>query len=34
VMESDGAYVRRQPGDGKKPLSSQAWFLKRIRTGS
>lgn len=29
VMQPDGAYVRSPRNGGKKPFSSQAWFLKR-----
>lgn len=30
IMQPDGTYVRPKRELGKKPLSSQAWFLKRL----
>jgi hypothetical protein len=30
-MLSSGAYVRRKPADGKKPLTAQEWLLKNNR---
>lgn len=30
IMQPDGTYVRPKREPGKKPLSSQAWFLKRL----
>jgi polyphosphate kinase len=31
-MQSDGAYVRRQPSRGKPPLNSQEWFIHPTKT--
>jgi polyphosphate kinase len=33
-MLASGAYVRRKPADGKKPVNAQEWLLKNHRTGT
>jgi polyphosphate kinase len=33
-MHPNGAYVRRKPAEGKKPLNAQEWLLKNNRKGT
>jgi polyphosphate kinase len=33
-MLASGAYVRRKPAEGKKPLNAQEWLLKNNRKGT